>query len=517
MKRRSLLKAAAVICGAAPLAACEDFYSGVTRDMMGQKIPDNLELFSDINIDPIHHLLSRAAYGPWPGELDEVKTMGIKKWIDQQLEPEKIDDRACDVRARRFETIHMEPGSCFEFKKEVLRRDIVRHTLLRAIYSKRQLLEVMVSFWTDHININLDKGDCIYLKPSDDRLVIRKHALGKFRDLIRASALSPAMLVYLDGKDNRKSGPHDVPNENYARELLELHTLGVHGGYSQKDVFEVARCLTGWRLKGEWERGVVYFDPAFHDNGEKKLLAKTIPAGGGEKDLDRILDILTRHPSCAKYISTKLVQKFVADDPPTSLVESCAAEFSRTDGDIKSVLRVLLNSTEFQESKGGKLKRPFHFVVSSLRSLGADTHAHDELIEYLQRMGQAPFQYPTPDGFPEEPGPWLGSLLWRWKFALALTRGQVPHVKVQIRRIAKSICGEGDFDNTKLISYFLGRRPTDVELQTLQEFQKKCPPSIPSLSRKDEDENEDEEERPHDAHREELLGLILCTPAFQRF
>lgn len=498
MKRRSLLKAAALVCSSAPLTACEDFYSGVARDWLKQEIPENIDLLSGVNIDPVHHLLSRMAYGPWPGDIDEVKKIGVKQWIEQQLAPEKIDDRACDVRARRFETIHMEPGACFEFKKEVLRRDIVRHTLLRAIYSKRQLLELMVSFWTDHININLDKGDCIYLKPSDDRLVIRRHALGKFRDLIRASAVSPAMLVYLDGKDNRKSGPHDVPNENYARELLELHTLGVHGGYSQKDVFEVARCLTGWRLKGEWERGIVYFDPAFHDNGEKLILSKTIPSCGGEKDLDRVLDVLTRHPSCAKYISTKLVQKFVADDPPSSLVEKCAAEFSRTDGDIKSILRVLFNSMEFQESKGAKLKRPFHFVVSSLRSLGAETHAHDELIEYLQRMGQAPFQYPTPDGFPEEPGPWLGSLLWRWKFALALARGLVPQVKVEIDSLAKSICGENKFESSMLTSYFLGRRPTDLETAALNEFCKQCPITSPE-------------------HKAELLGLILCTPAFQRF
>ena len=498
MKRRSLLKAALAITGAAPLSACEDFYSGVSRDWLNQKIPDNVGLFSDLTIDPSHHLLSRVAYGPWPGDLDEVKKMGMQKWIDQQLDPEKIDDKACDVRAHRFETIYMEPGSCFEFKKDVLRRDIVRHTLLRAIYSKRQLLEVMVSFWTDHININLDKGNCIYLKPSDDRLVIRKHALGKFRDLIRASAISPAMLVYLDGTDNRKSGPHDVPNENYARELLELHTLGVHGGYSQKDVFEVARCLTGWRVKGEWERGVVHFDPTFHDDGQKMVLSKTIPAGGGEKDLDRVLDILTKHPSCANFISAKLVQKFVADDPPTSLVDKCASEFTRTDGDIKSVLRVLLNSTEFQDSKGGKLKRPFHYVVSTLRMLGAETHAHDELIEYLQRMGQAPFQYPTPDGFPEEPGPWLGTLLWRWKFALAATRGQVPHVKVELDALAKSICGENNFDTSKLISYFLGRRPSTEELDAIGEFRKKCSSAS-------------------DEHKAELLGLIICTPAFQRF
>jgi uncharacterized protein (DUF1800 family) len=159
---------------------------------------------------------------------------------------------------------------------------MARHTLLRAVYSRRQLFEVMVSFWTDHLNINIEKGDCIYLKPHDDREVIRRHALGRFRDLIRASATSPAMLVYLDGKENTRARDSDVPNENYARELLELHTLGVHGGYSQADVFEVARCLTGWRRTG-MRKGTVYHDRNMHDDGAKRVLGHAIPAGQGAR------------------------------------------------------------------------------------------------------------------------------------------------------------------------------------------------------------------------------------------
>ena len=497
LKRRELLKAAAALCGSIPLVACEETYSNWARDM-GQKIPSSVKISGDENIDPIHHLLSRAAYGPWPGDIEAVSKMGKDAWIEEQLNPEKIDDKACDLRARRFETIHMEPGACYEFKKNVLRDDIVRHTLLRSIYSKRQLFEVMVAFWTDHINIYLDKGDCIYLKPSDDRLVIRNHAFGKFRDLIRASATSPAMLVYLDGSENRKAGPHDVPNENYGRELLELHTLGVDGGYSQKDVFEVARCLTGWKIKGEWERGIVYFDKSFHDDGEKIVLGHKIAKGGGEKDLDRVVDIVTKHPSCANYISTKLVRKFVADDPPPSLVKKCAAEFTRTDGDVKAVLRVLLKSDEFEDNRVSKLKRPFHYVVSALRSMGADTHAHTELMEYLQRMGQAPFQYPTPDGYPEEPSPWLGSLMWRWKFALSLVQDKVPSVKVDIAQLSDAVCGAGKFETEKLLSYFLGRKPSSEESAAFLQFKEKCALNT-------------------DPHRAEMIGLMLCSPAFQRF
>jgi len=188
--RRALIKALGLLGATLPFTACERLISSVTRQL-GQSIPDRLTLANGSEIDPSFHLLSRAAYGPWPGDLDRVRAMGSEKWIEEQLNPQSIDDTVCDLRARRFETIWHEPGTCYEYKKSVLREDLTRHTLLRALYSKRQLLEVMVGFWTDHLNINLEKGDCIYLKPSDDRLVIRKHALGTFRELIRASATSP--------------------------------------------------------------------------------------------------------------------------------------------------------------------------------------------------------------------------------------------------------------------------------------------------------------------------------------
>jgi uncharacterized protein (DUF1800 family) len=277
LTRRVILKTLALSGAALPLTGCERLISTVTRQL-GQSIPETLSVAYGREIDPAFHLLSRAAYGPWPGDLERVRSLGVENWIEEQLGPEKIDDTMCDLRARRFETLWHEPGTCYEYKKPVLREEITRHTLLRAVYSQRQLFEVMVGFWTDHLNINLEKGDCIYLKPSDDRLVIRTHALGKFKELIRASATSPAMLVYLDGQENKKAGPDDFPNENYGRELLELHTLGVDGGYTQADVYEVARCLTGWRLRTKWRKGTVYFEPTLHDDGEKTVLGKKIPA-----------------------------------------------------------------------------------------------------------------------------------------------------------------------------------------------------------------------------------------------
>lgn len=498
MRRRQALKLGAAAMAGIPLVGCESIYSNIARDM-GEKIPDNISAVQGKDVDPIFHLLSRAAYGPWPGDIEIVRAQGVDNWIEEQLAPEKIDDRACDLRAHRFETLYIPPGACYDFKKQFLRQDIVRHTLLRAVYSKRQLLEVMVGFWTDHLNISLDKGDCIYLKPSDDRLVIRANALGKFKDLIKASACSPAMLVYLDGKVNRKSCPSGVPNENYARELLELHTLGVHGGYNQKDVYELARCLTGWRLHDSWQRAKVYFDASEHDDGEKHVLGQVVPSGGGEKDLDRVVEIVCAHPATARFITGKLAAKFI-EAPSDSFIGKLADSFTKSSGDIKTVLRVILKSDEFKEDKASKLKRPFHFVASALRGLGADTHAHNELLEYLQRMGQAPFQYPTPDGYPDEASFWLGTLLWRWKFALACAAGQVPSLSVDIDKLisALGIKKQGLSELQTLFAHFTGRAPIEVELQSLKQFMNVCPPE--QLK-----------------HRAELAGLILASPAFQRY
>ena len=491
--RRAVLKAIGLLGATLPFTACERLISGVTHHL-GQSIPESLTLPNSSEIDPSFHLLSRAAYGPWPGDLDRVRAIGSEAWIEEQLSPETIDDTSCDLRARRFETIWHEPGTCYEYKKPVLREEITRHTLLRALYSKRQLLEVMVGFWTDHLNINLEKGDCIYLKPTDDRVVIRAHALGKFSDLIRASATSPAMLVYLDGKENRKKEPGDVPNENYARELLELHTLGVDGGYTQADVYEAARSLTGWRLRTGWRKGTVYFDPTLHDDGEKRVLGKIIPAGDGERDVDRLVEIACNHPATARHIATKLVHRFVSEDPPASLVQRLTTVFTSTGGDIKSLLRAMLTSDEFKSARGLKFKRPFQYIVSCLRALAADTHAHQPLIEYLQRMGQGPFQHPTPDGYPDRTAPWLGTLLWRWNFAFSAASNHVPTVNVPLDQLALAIGGRTPFQSEQLLPYFIGRRGSDAELGAIRDYNN------------GNDSN----------YHAELMALVLASPAFQR-
>ena len=498
--RRTILQASAAAGAAASLVGCEKLISEATA-RLGEGVPSVVDVPDGASIDPAFHLLSRAAYGPWPGDVEHVRSVGLSNWIDAQLEPEKIDDGACTLRARRFETVYHDPGTCYEYKKPVLREEMARHTLLRAVYSKRQLFEVMVSFWTDHLNINIEKGDCIYLKPHDDREVIRKHTLGNFRNLIRASATSPAMLVYLDGKENARAKPADVPNENYGRELLELHTLGVDGGYTQRDVFEVARCLTGWRLRTKFRKGTVYFDRDFHDDDAKQVLGHAIPSSGREKDLDRVIDIVCRHPSTARHVARKLAQRFVSEKPPAALVDKVAGVFTRTDGDIKATVRAVLTSEEFAASAGGKFKPPFRFVASALRAVGADTHAHGPLVEYLTRMGQGIFQYPTPDGYPDEAAPWMGTLLWRWNLAFALAAGKVPTVNVPLGKLSNAIAagakgGAADGPGGKvepLFRYFVGRAPTEAEHAALAGATKDL--SAPS----------------------DLAALALASPAFQRY
>ncbi len=493
--RRSLLGAAAAVAGASALTGCESVITSFTQDN-GLAIPERLSVAHGAAIDPIFHLLSRATYGLWPGDLERVQKQGKEAWLKEQFDFENIDDGICNLRARRFESLVLDPGLAFEFKREVVRQDIIRHALLHAVYSKRQLFERMVGFWSDHLNISIDKGDCIYLKPVDDRTVIRQHALGKFPKLLRESALSPAMLVYLDGAENKKSSRGGA-NENYARELLELHTMGVDGGYTQADVTNVARCLTGYQLNKRASRDQVQFVSELHDDGDKLVLGKKIPAGGGAKDLDSVIEIVCNHPSTARYIAKKLVRHFVADEPPASLVKAVAADFTRTGGDIKSMLQTIFTSSEFEQNAGNKVKRPFHYIVSSLRATGADTFAHEELIEYLTKMGQGLFQYPTPDGYPEEPAPWLGTLLWRWNFAFALTTNQVPRVDVSVTKLVNALAKKDDLMHPGLLmSYFVGRDATKSELKTLDKF-------LSTL--------------PAEAKASSLLAMIISSPSFMRY
>jgi len=422
-------------------------------------------------IDPVAHALNRLTFGPGPGDHARVTAMGVDAFLDEQLAPEKIDDALCDRATARFAEAWWEPvGEAYEEDDEALTPVLRRVALLRATYSQRQLFEVMCEFWSDHFNIDPGKGDCRYNKIADDRDTIRKHALGGFRDMLRASALSPAMLWYLDGRAN-VSGPADTPNENYARELMELHTLGVHGGYGQQDVMEVARCLTGWTILAKKDdgfsgkllspfkdRGKVVFRKEAHDDAAKRVLGEDIPAGGGERDLDRVIEIVSAHPSTARFIATKLCARFISDEPQAASVEAVARSFAESKGDIKTTLRTLFATAEFRGSAGLKLKRPFHFVVSALRATNAGVSDEKPVLSFLDKMGHTPFRYPTPDGYPQEASHWFATLLWRWKFAVALANNKIPGTRIAREKLSRELGGEA-----ALLATVLNRQPVAEE------------------------------------------------------
>ena len=324
--------------------------------------------------------------------------------------------------------------------QQVVARDLLEGKLLRAIYGNRQLEEVLTDFWFNHFNISLDKGADHYLVTEYERDVIRPLVLGKFKDLLNATAKSPAMLFYLDNwqsvaPSGRTAGPaRRGLNENYARELLELHTLGVDGGYTQKDVTEVARCFTGWTISQPQRGGGFQFNPRAHDDGEKIVLGTRIPAGGGIEDGERVLDILASHPSTAHFISWKLAQRFVADDPPKPLVERLARTFLKTGGDLREVIKAMLESKEFWSTDAyrSKVKSPLEFVASAVRSVNGDVDYAVSLANQVGQLGQPLYRKQEPTGYSNSSAQWLNTagLLARMNFALQLAANRVPGVKM---------------------------------------------------------------------------------------
>ncbi len=433
LSRRDALKWMGLVAGAAGLTGCSNVYG----QLAGTAPPPPASLTGSRRE---FRLLDRLTYGPRYTDLAHLAETGIQGWIEEQLAPETLDDSACEIRLRPLDSLHLDATTLFDvygnqlFDEEDTQSvpgELRQATLLRQVYSRRQLYELMVEFWTDHFNISVEKGDCFYLKTVDDREVIRPHALGRFRDLLWASAHSPAMLVYLDNQANERSHP----NENYARELMELHTLGVDGGYSQADVMEMARCLTGWSVKEHFWRGEFTFRADIHDNEPKRVLGMAIPPAG-QREAEQVIEVLARHESTAFFIAGKLARRFLGDDPPAELVQAAGQAFRRTDGDISAMLRVLLlDGVAELDPLPPKYKRPVNFVASALRQTHADTDAGPAVQEYLGRMGQLPFAWPTPDGFPDRDADWQGNLLPRWQFALALARNELPGVRVDMNAL----------------------------------------------------------------------------------
>ena len=324
---------------------------------------------------------------------------------------------------------------------QVVARDLMESKVLRAVYSNRQLDEVLADFWFNHFNVFLDKGADRYLITEYDRETIRPHVLGKFRDLLEATAKSPAMLFYLDNWQSVGAnvplprGPNAVRrglNENYGRELLELHTLGVDGGYTQKDVTEVARCFTGWSIDRPQLGGSFVFTPRLHDRGEKTVLGVKIPAGGGIQDGEKVLDIVAHQPATARFISIKLAQRFVADVPPPALVERMAQTFLKSDGDIRAVLQTMFDSKEFW-SEGAfrsKMKSPLEMVVSAVRASNGDVDFATGLVNQVAQLGQPLYRKQEPTGYSNTGAEWMNSagLMARMNFALQLSSNKVPGV-----------------------------------------------------------------------------------------
>jgi uncharacterized protein (DUF1800 family) len=470
----------------------------------------------------IIHVLNRVGFGPTPAALERARRIGLFAYIDEQLRPERIPDTAA-AKLSGFATLNktsQELAEEYFLPAMMARRERQRRTgqtgadvgtaprdpqartpdemesmrvqrapmaelsqqkILRAAYSDRQLEEVLADFWFNHFNVFVGKGQVRMYLAEYEREAIRPNAFGRFRELLEATAKSPAMLFYLDNwqstaaagartsEDAHREGNElrrrqqqiesrrrplrrppqdqtqvrrgrtsdDVPararrrglNENYARELMELHTLGVDGGYTQKDVQEVARAFTGWTIANPRQGGPFRFDPRLHDDAEKMVLGHRIKAGGGENDGEQVLDILVKHPSTARHIATKLARRFVADDPPAALVTRAAERFRQTDGDIREVVRTILISPEFfaKDAYRAKIKSPYEFVVSAVRATAVDTSDAMPLVMAIRDLGMPLYGAQPPTGYPDRAEAWVntGALLNRMNFALALSAGRL--------------------------------------------------------------------------------------------
>jgi uncharacterized protein (DUF1800 family) len=465
--------------------------------------------------------------------------MGLNAFLERQLHPERIEDGAIEERVAALPTLSMSSEELYENfppskqarvqgqpnpREEAMQAgqampaampqgpqrvimELAQEEVLRATGSNRQLQEVMVQFWMNHFNIFAPKGADKWLVTSYERDTIRPNAMGKFEDLLVATAKSPAMLFYLDnwlsamptpnyGLSDEKRAPiwrrdraqENWPyharfggsfgpgpgasdtvrlpqrdpqtearlgnspqrpnsnkqmrrglNENYAREVMELHTMGVDGGYTQKDVIEVARCLTGWSIDRPQKGGGFIFRPRMHDWSAKEVLGHKISSGRGVEDGMEVLHLLAHHPATAHFISLKLCRRFVADDPPPALVDRATQKFLKSDGDIRAVLKTILTSKEFysQAAYRAKVKSPLELVVSSVRALGAETDASVPLLRMIATMGQPMFQYQAPAGFPDRAGTWInsGSLLMRINFATALVANRIPGTQIDFKQL----------------------------------------------------------------------------------
>ncbi|MBK8809786.1 MAG: DUF1800 domain-containing protein [Acidobacteria bacterium] len=615
----------------------------------------------------ILHVLNRLGFGARPGDIEKVKALGIKAYIDKQLDAAAIPDSIADSKVKGIEVFNMSTAEIFakypnpgallrmldgnqanqnnaEEMNEQQRRErqqklrdyyvkydlkpaaqlvpqISANRVLRAVYSERQLQEVMVDFWQNHFNVFAGKAAVRWYIPSYERDVIRKNALGNFKDLVVGTAQHPAMLFYLDNFENvsptanvnqrgglterqqtmlrngnltpqmrqrikQRTGATDAEidarikqmrdnpnqqmpqqqrrglNENYARELMELHTLGVDGGYTQQDIIEVAKAFTGWtiadprgyrsaaanEIKGQENRrlerlqrmagvpddlesGEFYFNDRLHEKGAKNVLGQKID-NGGIKDGLKVIDILVSHPSTARFIARKLAVKFVSDKPDEQLVTRVAKAFQDSNGDIKTTLKALFNDREFfaAENYRAKIKTPFELAISAIRTIGAETNGSPAVVAMLQKLGEVPYGYQAPTGYPDTAEDWVntGALLERLNFSVALASNRIPGTRVDLKRF------ESVSKTTILEKTLETVLDSDVSASTKQTLMKQIEQPLPDVKAPNEiDEelelsnmrgqgqgNRNRQTRllPPSGNPEvfKIVSLVLGTPEFQR-
>jgi uncharacterized protein (DUF1800 family) len=499
------------------------------------------------------HVLNRIAFGPRHDDMARLRQIGLQRYIEEQLHPERIADEGVNGRLTSLATIRLSEDEIVaryeipqlrarrERRREEMEREgsaerspsgaaqenlrpnvppemmqranqlvleLSEQKLLRAVYSERQLQEVLTDFWFNHFNVDARKGRARFMLTSYERDAIRPYVLGKFRDLLGATAKSPAMLFYLDNwMSADPNGPHldargtsparlgrgfgrpfpggpdgaDNParrmarglNENYGRELMELHTLGVDGGYTQKDVTEVARAFTGWTIQNPMQGGGFRFEPRIHDDGEKIVLGRRIKTGGGQRDGEQVLDLLAAHPSTARFIATKLVRRFVSDTPPASLVDRAAARFRQSDGDLREVMRTILTSPEFlsPEAYRAKVKTPLEFLTSALRATGAEVQNAAPLVRVMQQLGMPLYQCQPPTGYKDTADAWVnaGALVNRMNTGLQLASDRLPGVSIDRAGLLHGPDSSSDLTaaRTTVVQALLGNDVSQPTLDTI--------------------------------------------------
>jgi uncharacterized protein (DUF1800 family) len=513
--------------------------------------------------ETIVHVLNRLTWGPRPGDVEAVCAMGVERWIERQLHPERIEDDAVEKKVARLETAGLSSRELLEgydppreARQEIqkmraqlgedaseadrrrARRQLVdkyastmegspRQVLselqaariLRAVESERQLDEILVDFWLNHFNVYAQKGPVRYLVAEHER-EIREHAWGRFEDLLLATAKSPAMLFYLDNwlsvdpdaaeerqqrmermmRHRGRTMPQGAArrsglNENYARELLELHTLGVDGGYTQEDVTEVTRAFTGWTIRGLRQNDPQFaFDSRVHDDGQKTVLGEKLDSRG-EGEGREIVRRLARHPQTARFVSYKLARRLVADEPPEALVERAAATWQRTGGEIREVVRTIVTSPELlgPEHRSAKVKTPLEFVVSAVRAGGGEVSDARDLARRIGEMGMPLYLQQPPTGYRDTADAWVSTsgLVARLNFALDLAGGRVRGVRFDRERILPPDTPDNEVSEVLAASLV----PSGLSEDTRQTLEK-------------------EAERGLSPTR--LAGLILGSPEFQR-